>query len=369
MTLDPVQNDAIHILVVDDQPENLLSMEAVLTSPDIKQVLVRSGKEALRAVLVYDFALILMDVQMPVMDGFETAELIRQRGRSRLTPIIFVTAINKSDRNMFQGYSFGAVDYVFKPYMPEILKAKVDVFVELFRNSLEVRAEGEGLARVNRELELACQILTLDYRATLKRSASLLEDLQKQNPDLAESDPLRLRLDDEARKNSKISAWLHDFSESSRGELLLQRVSLARLCTEEVAGLGMEAAAVRWEVQDLPEVRGDEDLLRIALRHLLRNSVRFALGVASPEVEVGSFSDKEGTVVFIKDNGPGFEVASDEDLMGTFQRIGSAGAFEGVGISLVVAQRIIRRHGGRIWATTNPGVGTVVSFLVEPVQP
>ena len=140
----------VHILLVDDHPENLLALEAILS--DLGQPLVKSqsGREALRHLLDTDFAVILLDVQMPEMDGFETARLIRQREKSRYIPIIFLTAIDKSDERMFRGYAVGAVDYLLKPFVPEVLRAKVAVFVELFKKTVEVRRQAEQLAVANR---------------------------------------------------------------------------------------------------------------------------------------------------------------------------------------------------------------------------
>jgi serine phosphatase RsbU (regulator of sigma subunit) len=140
----------VKILLVDDQPNNLLALEAVLDHLEYKLVKAHSGEEALRRLLRDDFALILMDVLMPGMDGFETAELIRQRERTRYTPIIFVTAIGRSDAHVARGYSAGAVDYLFKPLIPEVLRSKVAAFVELFRKSEEVKRQGEQLRELER---------------------------------------------------------------------------------------------------------------------------------------------------------------------------------------------------------------------------
>src|SRR5579872_38753 len=131
----------VNILLVDDRVDNLVTLESVLE--DLGQTLVRahSGKEALKAVLNQEFAVILMDVQMPGMDGFETAELMRAREKSRHIPIIFLTAINKNDTHVFKGYSVGAVDYVFKPFEPDVLCAKVAAFVEMSRNVKRLQDE------------------------------------------------------------------------------------------------------------------------------------------------------------------------------------------------------------------------------------
>src|ERR687886_2400237 len=134
-----------NILMVDDRPENLVALEAVLGKLGQNLVKATSGMEALRCLLNQDFAVILLDVQMPGIDGFETATLIRQRPRSQFTPIIFITAINRSDTHVARGYSLGAVDYLFKPIEPEILISKVAVFVSLHKKTAEVEQQAKQL--------------------------------------------------------------------------------------------------------------------------------------------------------------------------------------------------------------------------------
>jgi PAS domain S-box-containing protein len=142
----------VNVLLVDDHLENLLALEAILEGLGQHLVKAQSGEEALRCLLNQDFAVILLDVQMPGMDGFETATLIRHRPRSQHTPIIFLTAYSTSDKQMFKGYSLGAVDYLFKPIEPEILTSKVSVFVDLFKKTEEVKRQATELAAVNAEL-------------------------------------------------------------------------------------------------------------------------------------------------------------------------------------------------------------------------
>lgn len=150
--MDVQRPERVNVLLVDDRPENLLALEAILNSPSYNLVQANSGTEALRCVLNQDFAVILLDVQMPGMDGFETATLIRSRDRSRSTPIIFITAFSSNDTHVFKGYSLGAVDYLFKPLKAEILTSKVQVFVELFQKTVEVKQQATQLAAVNTEL-------------------------------------------------------------------------------------------------------------------------------------------------------------------------------------------------------------------------
>ena len=134
------------ILLVDDRPENLLALEAILGSLGQELVRAASGEEALKALLADEYAVILLDVQMPGMDGFETATHIKRRERTRDIPIIFLTAINREPQHAFRGYSAGAVDYLAKPFDPWVLRAKVSVFVDLYRKTRQVREQAELLA-------------------------------------------------------------------------------------------------------------------------------------------------------------------------------------------------------------------------------
>ncbi|NJP47520.1 response regulator [Actinacidiphila epipremni] len=138
------------ILLVDDRPENLLALEAILSALDQTLVRASSGEEALKALLTDDFAVILLDVQMPGMDGFETAAHIKRRERTRDIPIIFLTAINHGPHHTFRGYAAGAVDYISKPFDPWVLRAKVSVFVDLYMKNCQLR-EQAGLLRLQLE--------------------------------------------------------------------------------------------------------------------------------------------------------------------------------------------------------------------------
>ncbi|MER5783467.1 response regulator [Streptomyces mobaraensis] len=138
------------ILLVDDRPENLLALEAILSALDQTLVRASSGEEALKALLTDDFAVILLDVQMPGMDGFETAAHIKRRERTRDIPIIFLTAINHGPHHTFRGYAAGAVDYISKPFDPWVLRAKVSVFVELYMKNCQLR-EQAALLRLQME--------------------------------------------------------------------------------------------------------------------------------------------------------------------------------------------------------------------------
>ncbi len=144
----------VNILLVDDQPNNLLALQSILADEGRRLIIAESGRQALRHLLDTEFAVILLDVQMPGLDGFETASLIRERERSRDTPIIFLTAMSRSETNVFRGYELGAVDYIFKPIQQEILRSKVNVFVDLFSKREAIKMQAQELARLSRQNQL-----------------------------------------------------------------------------------------------------------------------------------------------------------------------------------------------------------------------
>jgi PAS domain S-box-containing protein len=164
-------NSRVNILLVDDRADKLLALEAILAPLSQNLVKARSGKEALRLILKQEFAVILMDVSMPGMDGFETAQFIRKRPATEHTPIIFVTSIGNSPSQMYQGYSLGAVDYILTPIVPEVLRAKVTVFVDLYRKTEQIRQQSERLRQMEEE----------EHKRRLAETVSKLETETKRN--------------------------------------------------------------------------------------------------------------------------------------------------------------------------------------------
>lgn len=163
----------VDILIVDDRLDGLITLEAVINMPDINLVKAQSGREALLLLDLYDFGMILLDVQMPELDGFETAQLIRQHDKYKSTPIIFVTAINKDDQYIYRGYEVGAVDYVFKPFEPQILRSKVNVFIELFRKTQQLQKQAE-LIRESERRERYLRLAELEVES-LRRYRNLAD--------------------------------------------------------------------------------------------------------------------------------------------------------------------------------------------------
>ncbi|HEV7593434.1 MAG TPA: ATP-binding protein [Gemmatimonadaceae bacterium] len=171
-------SERVNLLLVDDRPENLLALEAILEPLGQSMLRANSGPEALKQVLADDFAVILLDVQMPGMNGFEVAEIIKSREKSRTIPIIFLSAISKEDSYVFKGYSMGAVDYVFKPFNPDILRSKVAVFVDLYLKQAEIQRQADLLRESQkRELELEHRTSLLEAEA---RSAAKLSQMNEE---------------------------------------------------------------------------------------------------------------------------------------------------------------------------------------------
>ncbi|MFI8106780.1 two-component system response regulator [Streptomyces sp. NPDC101118] len=192
------------ILLVDDRPENLLALEAILSALDQTLVRASSGEEALKALLTDDFAVILLDVQMPGMDGFETAAHIKRRERTRDIPIIFLTAINHGPHHTFRGYAAGAVDYISKPFDPWVLRAKVSVFVELYMKNCQLR-EQAALLRLQLEGGGAQA-----GAAGAKESAGLLAELSARLAAVEEqAEALSKQLDDDSADAAAVATAAH----------------------------------------------------------------------------------------------------------------------------------------------------------------
>ncbi|MEW6477451.1 MAG: ATP-binding protein [Actinomycetota bacterium] len=398
MTATAAQAGVPRVLLVDDRPDNLLALRAVLEPLGLDLVEASSGEEALRHLLAGEFALIILDVQMPVLDGFETARLIRGRERTRYVPIIFLTAISGEPEHYLRGYESGAVDYVYKPFEPEILRAKVSVFAELWTRGATIDAQRRELANRLRELDeahanLAAQAVELERsNAALERFAEVVgAELREPLHTVAGlldllDDRHAATLSDEGRtllaravagtdRARSIVASLLDYARASTGELQRARFPLAEALAEAEAETAAPLAEAKAEVvaEGLPMVSADRAQLVHLLAQLLDNAVRFR-GPATPVVTVSAERAGDGVRVTLADNGPGVAEADLPRLFTAFARPApvpipkpaadpdSVAAGRGAGLGLALCRRIVERHGGIIWAERGPAGGLVVRF-------
>jgi signal transduction histidine kinase len=399
---------AVRILIVDDYPENLLALEAILADTGHTIVRANSGREALKALLTQDFALILMDVAMPELDGYETAVLIRGRERSRLTPIIFLTANNKTDAQVFKGYSVGAVDYLFKPFVPEVLLSKVAIFVELFtsrqtleqqRTALEhsyaemekrVLERTDDLATANRALLAEIverrrvehereQLLAREQAARLEAEAmnrmkdeflgTLSHELRTPlNAILGWTHLLEIGKRDEAsiahatrviKSNALAQAQLvADILDVSRiiGGKLQLFIGAVDLCamieaTMETLQPAADAKGITVETE-WPEygatLHADQDRLRQVMWNLLSNAIKFT--PAGGRVRVVLEAMPQEIRIAVIDNGQGIDPAFLPHVFDRFTQADSsfARSHGGLGLGLAIVRHLLELHGGCI---------------------
>jgi two-component system, sensor histidine kinase and response regulator len=389
--VDPTRS--VNILLVDDQPANLVALEAMLQGLGQNLIKAESGREALKWLLTHEFAVVLLDVKMPDMDGFETATLIRQRDKSRHTPIIFLTAADKSQEQAVRGYAVGAVDYLVKPVVPEFVRSKVAVFVELAKKSellrrqaellqaseLEARELAEAQAELvrdlehkNRELESFSYAVSHDLRAPLRRIDSFSRAVQESQGG---------RLDEEGRRYlDRVREATQGMSQLIDDVLYLARVTRADMREQEVdlsalVGLllermreGESERQIEFKIRPGVIVTADGQLLRIAVQNLLDNAWKFTARTPNARIEFGMTTIAGETAYFVRDNGAGFDMAYVDRLFGPFQRLHLASEYPGSGIGLATVQRIIHRHGGRVWAEGMVGQGATFHFTIGRVR-
>ncbi len=368
----------VGILLVDDDPSRRSALTAMLAPLGQSIVEAASGPEALRVLLKQDFAVILLDVRMPGMHGFEAAQLLRQRPRSELTPIIFVTALDHAETDMARGYALGAVDIVCAPMDPAIMRAKVSVFVWLYKAQQELRRYRTQLERlvqerttaltaINRELEAFSYSVSHDLRAPLLTFNGLNQSLLEDYGDALDpgvKDHLQRMLVASERMASAFDGLQALFRLTS-GEIHRGQCDISAMAAEVVEE--MRASNPEREVE--VEVAGgmtasaDPRLARILLTNLLSNAWKFTAREPAARVVVGSEIVDRDTRMFVRDNGVGFDMIYAHKLFGAFQRLHSQSEFPGVGIGLATVRRIVNRHGGRAWAEGAVGEGATVYFV------
>ena len=402
-----------------------MAMETILADLGENIVTTHSGKEALRLLLNQDFAVILLDVNMPGLDGFETAFMIRQRKSLEHTPIIFVTGISDTETHVSRGYSLGAVDYILTPVLPEVLRTKVSVFVELFKKNQQLKRQAEvlrhahddleirvknrtfqlavaneslqkeiaerqraeenirhinagleqrvlertaELAATNQELEAFTYSVAHDLQAPLRNIQSYVQLLEEEwaSKFPPETGQYLKRIASRTKYMAQLISGLLNLSIIGKQELKRQQVELNSIVDEVVASLKAEMPdrRIQWKIQELPMEACDPNLMKQVFTNLLSNAVKYTQPCADAIIEVGQMKVNGETPIYVRDNGVGFNMKYADKLFGVFQRLHPATEFEGTGVGLATVERIILKHGGRIWAEAEEDKGATFYFTI-----
>jgi signal transduction histidine kinase len=358
----------VNILLVDDKPENLFALEELLRQPDRQLFTALSGNDALRLLLKHEFALVLLDVDMPEMDGYETAQLMRSAERTRLVPIIFVTAGDRSEERTFRGYEAGAVDFLYKPINSHTLKSKVNVFIELHRKTRELERTAQALRDKIADLENVNQTLSHDLRAPLRSIRAFSRVLAESGSTLdAEGADALDRISKAANRMTSMVEDLYNLLRLSADDATVDNVDLGNVLRDVCENLRSDLDAVKGTVthDKLPIVRTNRRLIVQLLQNLLANALKFH-GEAPPTVHVSATQKGDRWQISVKDNGVGIPPDARERVFGLFSRLDSTRS--GTGVGLALCKRAIQKLGGTIWIGAEPGPGTTFYFTI-PVRP
>jgi len=380
------------LLVVDDEEPQMRALCDTLSSEGFITAGFSSPQSALAALERSSYDLLLTDLMMPGMDGIELLAAAR-----RIDPElvgIMMTGHGTIDTAV-RAMQAGALDYIQKPFRLKVILPVLRRGIEIRRlrtENSELRLAQATIQRLNeeleqrvrertRELEVANQELALansdlesfsfsvshDLRSPLRTirefSKIFLEDYGKDVPQ--EGRTLLGRVEEGGARMSQLIEDLLAFSRFSRQPLDKKPVMLADLVRRLATELRPQGSTVDVQIGDVPDCHGDASLLEQVLSNLLSNAFKFSRKMAAPQVEVGSIRKGNELVYYVRDNGAGFDMKMAEKLFGVFQRLHPASQFEGTGVGLSIVQRIVQRHGGRIWADSAPGQGATFYFTLS----
>ena len=371
------ESDKVNILMVDDSPDKLLAIESVLEPLGPNLVKAYSGEEALRILLRQDFALILLDVNMPGMDGFETAQMIRKRRSLEHIPIIFVTALSTTDADVFKGYQFGAVDYILTPIIPDILRTKVGVFIELWKQRRELQSRAEALrvanedlaqradelSAANRELESFCYTIAHDLRAPLRAMEGLTALLLEEHADQLEpgAHDYGMRIRAAASRMDQMIQELLSYSRLALISIEPQPVQLSSVVRDALTQLAWHLENAKAEVKVGKfenRVLGNDAILIQVVVNLISNAIKFVAPGKNPEISIRE-EVRDGAVrVWVEDNGIGIAREHHDRIFRIFERLHGRENYAGTGIGLAIVQKSVARMNGRTGVESEVGGGS-----------
>lgn len=398
------EKSPVKLLVVDDREDNLFSIETILEKDNYNIVKANSGRAALKVLLQqHDFTLILMDVQMPDMNGFETASLIYEREKLRHIPIIFITAHNHGEEKMYEGYRMGGVDFIYKPINPELLRYKVSVFVELYQKTHQLLAHEARLLSANKKLEKEVEERKISEEKIRLLNQQLVENnLQLKNTieeldrfayvashDLQEplrkilvfSDKIQTKyketLDEDlykglekiARASERMQSLINDLLRFSRQTTTSEDfvlMPLNNLVQDVLADMeiDIEKTSAQVQVGDLPEVWAIPSQMRQLFQNLISNAIKFRKNEMVPVIRIlYDVNRKDRNRIIVEDNGIGFDQKYADEIFMVFKRLHSYHEFEGSGVGLSICKKIIERHNGAIRAESRIGTGS--KFIMD----
>lgn len=364
---EPERDEPVRILLVDDNAANLFALETVLESLGQELVSAHSGAEALEKLNEQDCALVLMDVHMPILDGFQTVEAIRKRNELRHLPVMFLTALFRDSQSAARGYALGAVDFIMKPFEPEIIRAKVGAFVALYQYNQKLKRQQRLLATetaarkaaeaADRTKEEFIAILGHDLRTPLNAIILTAESHQQFADALDHCREAGKRIETSAGRMSRMIDDVVDFTRSRLGggiPLDLESADMRVLCRAPIDELHIVDPTCKISVLTDGDTRGrwDPDRVTQVIANLVGNAVRHGTGVVS--VLVTGTED----VVVLKVHNDGAPIPPDkmEHLFTPFHPGGRRR--EGLGLGLYIVEQIVHAHGGTIGADSSTAAGT-----------
>jgi signal transduction histidine kinase len=358
---------AVNVLLVDDLHENLVALEALIRQPGRRIFTARSGDEALSLMLEQPFALAILDVQMPSMNGFELAELMRGTERTRGIPIVFVSAGGRELNYAFRGYESGAVDFLYKPLDPHAVRSKVNVFVDLFRQRQELQEAQQQLQRAVSMRDDFMSMIAHELRNPLN-SVYLQAQLRRKMlsaPQPPGQDAMLKMVERDERQIRSMVRLLDDMLDVSRartGRLAIMRARFDLAASARVVVDAIQEQATRSGVPitiaapDGLQIEGDEFRIEQVITNLLTNALRYGQG-KPVAVAVGLREDEREAFVSVRDQGMGVAPADQERIFEQFERTEGASQVPGLGLGLYIARQIAQAHQGRLEVRSAPGEG------------